>query len=106
MADYTPPLYDDIELNFTEGGYIPGEMNFNFAPEGPGYRILAGTSNSFVAIWADPSAGLNSGRFYVSAADAMSVVDLENKQLRESYLTTGADALISNDVVDINITGA
>lgn len=64
------------------------------------YSMIFGNSNNFVAIWADPDANLENGKFYVSTKNSLSIIDLEGKQLHAAY-----NNLIGVDVVDLNVTG-
>lgn len=64
------------------------------------YNIIFGSNNNFVAIWADPSASLENGKFYVSTSSSLSIIDLENKQLSAVY-----SDLDGANVVDLNVTG-
>ena len=52
------------------------------------YRILAGTSQNFVAVWAEADANIENSRMYVASAGtgaAFSVINLESKTLFDSY---------------------
>jgi len=92
-------------FNFTEGGYIPNNYNFNFYTPVITYDVLAGTSNNFTAIWADPTASLSTGKFYVASPAVFSIVN--DTVLIDYYTTThkGAanETLEQNDIKDINI---
>jgi len=94
------------DFNFTEGGYVPSS-NFNFVSPFFTYSILAGVTNEFVAIWADPDASLTSGKFYAATADAMSVVNTADNSLYDAYSKNlpgrANEVLTSNDIVDINV---
>ncbi len=113
MADYTAPIMSEIPFDFDSGGYAApsfGEVPFRFNPLPSQLKyILAGTSNNFVAIWADATANLTNGKMYVSAQDAFSVVDLGDIALEDYYTEThagrGGESLESNDIVDINVGG-
>lgn len=95
-------------FDFTEAGYTPG-YDFNFGSVVEVYNILKSLTNNFTAVWADPSATLESGRFYVSSSSSFSVVDADNPSIYDWYTQThegrGNEALDSNDSVDINIGG-
>lgn len=73
------------------------------------YSILKSLTNNFTAVWADPSAGLESGRFYVSSSSSFSVVDAEEPNVYDWYTQThegrGDEVLDSNDSVDISVGG-
>jgi len=92
-------------FNFTEGGYIPDSYDFDFGLDIHIYNVLAGASNNFTAIWADPTASLSTGKFYVASPAAFSIID--NTLLVDYYTTTfggrANETLIQNDIKDINI---
>lgn len=101
MADFD---FIQRKLTFPE----PDEVNFDFGAGA--YRFIAGQSNIFSAIWADPTAGKDVGKFYVASQGdgaAFSVVDLKLKVLYDWY-TTGVkgranQTLKQNDPKDIVI---
>ena len=103
-----------IDFNFKYPGYSPpGNLDIKFNFLKPGLKILAGTSQSFVAVWADPTANIMTDKLYVASSGpgaALSVVDLANERLIDSYLIDKAgnygELLESEDVVDINISSA
>lgn len=95
-------------FDFTESGYTPTSYDFNFyTPLAPvvTYTVLAGTSNNFTAIWADPTTGLSTGKIYIASSAVFSIVD--STILVDYYTTTHSGAtnevLDQNDIVDINI---
>ena len=94
------------DFNFTEPGYVPS-YDFDFESPFFTYSILAGGTNEFVAIWADPDASMTNGKFYAATADALSVVDITNNSLRDAYSENlpgrANEVLTSNDIVDINV---
>ena len=67
---------------------------------------LYGTDN-IVAIWADPTSGLNNGKEYISTSDSFNVVNLETNIVEdyytEIYAGKAGEKLLGNDVVDINV---
>ncbi len=93
------------DFDFTESGYIPISYDFDFYTPIASYTILAGTSNNFTAIWADPTTSLTTGKIYIASSSAFSIVD--STVLVDYYTTThsgGAnEALNQDDIVDINI---
>ena len=97
------------DFNFTEGGYVPGNLNFDFSPPPTSYSVLKGTSNNFVAIWADLDAGLNNGKMYIGSFGDFQVVKLDDQTIYDWYSTTrvgrGNESLDANDIVDTNVTG-
>ena len=108
---YTPPAANEANFNFDSSGYSPSSptaADFDF---GAGfYYILAGTSNIFTAIWADPDASLTQGKFYALSSGpgiALSIVNLDTKDLDNRYTQTlagrGNETLIATDSVDLNI---
>lgn len=101
-------------FNFTESGYISSN-DFNFESPISAYNILAGTSSDFVAIWADPTANIETAKVYISTTGegaAFSVVNLNQKTLVDSYMIdkegSFGESLEGENVVDINVskTGA
>jgi hypothetical protein len=96
-------------FNFIEVNYV-STNDFNFGQSFVIYKILAGTSNNFVAIWADPTANLNTAKFYVGTTGvgaAFSAVDLQHKVLYDSYTISDGgqnkEPLEREDIVDINV---
>lgn len=108
---YRPPSPDDADFNFEIEGYIPSlplVADFDFS-EGVHF-VLAGTSNIFTAIWADPDAGAAGGKFYALSwgpGAALSVVDISNEELYDRYTQTlmgrGNEVLADDDTVDLNV---
>jgi hypothetical protein len=97
-------------FDFTESGYFPDSYNFNFVSSVFTFNVLAGLSNYFTAIWADPDANINnSKKMYVTSAAAFSVVTLDELSpvLVDYYTTThfgaGNEVLEQEDIKDINI---
>lgn len=95
-------------FTFTESGYIPpdGDVIFQFGQVVITHRILKGDSNNFVAIWADDTAGYDSGKFYVATQGSFCVVDGSVPSIYDCYTETmvgrAQESLDSNDIVDIN----
>lgn len=96
------------DFDFTEGGYVPSS-SFNFGGGVFVYSVLKGVLNYFSSIWADPDAGLDTGKMYVASQGtgaAFSIVDLSLNTVVDYYTTThiGAanEALIAEDIVDLN----
>lgn len=95
------------DFDFTESGYSPS-YDFNFgSTQQINFYLLAGATNSFVAIWADPTASLTNGKMYVSSESAFSVVKMDDDTLYDYYTTThkgrGNETLESDTVKDINV---
>jgi len=92
------------DFNFVDSGYV---VSYDFHFRSPYHSILAGTSNNFIAIWADPDASMTNGKFYASTADATSVVNTADSSLYDAYTQTragrGNETLNSDDIVDINV---
>lgn len=113
MADeYIPSTADDANFNFDiSAGYTPEPplaADFNFALGI--YRILAGFSNIFTAIWADTDAGLGNGKMYVlswGSGTALSILNLEEKELYDHYTQDfggrAEETLTDTDTVDLNV---
>jgi hypothetical protein len=97
-------------FNFSRSGYAATPpYSFNFGEFIGVYNVLKGTSNNFVAIWADANAGLSSGKFYVASEAAFNVINLPTSAVVDYYTETragrGGEFLESDDIVDINIGG-
>jgi hypothetical protein len=95
-------------FNFTNDDYV---SNNDFSFNSYSYKILSGASLNYNAIWADPNANVNSGRFYIATTGsgaALSVVDLQRNIVVDAYSMSikgaGNEFLDKEDVVDINIT--
>ena len=106
------PLTGQVEglpdnFNFSESGYV-ASSNFNFGSDIQRvFSLLAGTSNNFIAIWADSSASLTNGKMYVSSSGAFSIVNLDDDVLYDCYTISrkgrGNELLESDTVLDISI---
>lgn len=100
-------------FNFLDWGYSYTTWSggvYNFNPAYITYNILAGTSNSYIAIWTDSDANISNAKMYVSSTglgSALSVIDLSNDTLIDSYnISYGGqndETLDREDVVDINV---
>ncbi len=92
-------------FDFTESGYTPTSYDFNFYTLVYAYTVLAGTSNNFTAIWADPTTSLTTGKIYIASPAVFSIVD--SAVLVDYYTTThsgaGNESLNQDDIIDINI---
>ena len=67
---------------------------------------LAGTSENFTSIWAEPDAGISSGRFQVASRGlgaALSIMNIDDNTLYDYYNTTTASGR-ANEVLDSNKT--
>jgi hypothetical protein len=97
MTDFdfiTPRTTEEATLTFDFGAGVQ--------------RILAGLSNNFVGIWADPTAGSASGMVYflsTGTGAALSIVDMETKLLYDRYTKDlkgrANESLDQEDPVDI-----
>ena len=100
-------------FNFLETDYSAPTWSgsaYDFMPTYIERLVLSGYSNNFVAIWADANANIHNAKMYVSSAgsnSALSVINLFNKVLIDSYSTTvsgqNKELLEYDDIVDINI---
>ena len=113
MADqYSPPVADNGDFNFDLAGYTPKQSlaaDFDFALAI--YRVLAGFSNIFTAIWADSNAGRANGKLYTLSwgpGVGLSILDLETKSLYDQYTQTyggrAEETLIGNGTRDLNVS--
>lgn len=92
-------------FNFTESGYIPGDLDFNFGadptPEIDYYYVLKGTSNNFSSVW------VSNNKMYVSSSNTLTVIDLLTNTLYDWYDQTQVgrsnESLDHDDVVDITV---
>jgi hypothetical protein len=112
MAEqYIPPSADDADFNFDVAAYQPSSplaADFDFALAV--YYALAGFSNIFTAIWADPNTGRNNGKLYTLSwgpGTALSVLDLSNKVLYDYYTNNSSgrvnETLANTDTRDLNV---
>ena len=69
---------------------------------------LAGTSENFISIWAEPDADISSGRFQVASRGtgaALSIININDNTLYDYYTTTVSgranEALESNKTTDL-----
>ncbi len=94
-------------FNFTESGYVPGNLDFSFGTFVSIYFVLKGTSNNITSIWADSNAGLDSGKVYTSTSKTLNIINLQTNSISDYYTQThfgsDNDVLNSDDVVDINV---
>ena len=84
------------------------EVNFDFGTSS--HSVLAGTSNIFTAIWADPTASRTTGKLYVTSygnGAAFSILDLKLRLLYDRYTTSvkgrANEVLLQDDPKDIII---
>ena len=103
-------------FNFTESGYTPDSYDFDFGAV-PAvsfiYSILSGTNRNFIAIWADPTANINTGKVYASTSGegaSFFIIDLLNKVLYSTYTINNkgafGESLDQENIVDINVNSA
>ena len=97
-------MYD---FEFNEAGYNPNEViSFNFGEIGVTYYYVLNGSENITSIWADLSAGPNSGKFYAASSSTLNIIDIESNSLYDWYTQThigrAEESLDSNDIVDIN----
>jgi hypothetical protein len=82
-------------------------LDFDFAPIGTFYGFILKGSSNLTSIWADPSAGINKGNFYLASSGTVSVINSSTRSLYDFYSTTQAgraqETLDSSNVVDINV---
>ena len=106
MADIPLGILEFDELFAPAGA---GE-DFDFDPDAAAgiFRLLAGTSTEFVAIWAEPNASQTNGRFHTASAGtgaALSVIDIATSVLYDYYSTTVSgrahEALESDNIIDL-----
>ena len=101
---------DNSDFDFTEVSDSSSTYNFEFDEVVSIFTIFKGTSNFFNAIWADPKASLNSGKFYAGRQNDLSIINNNNRQvtLEDYYSKTSRgrseDSLNSEDIIDINVT--
>jgi len=112
MAEaYSPPEANNANINFDIAGYSPPEGNqadMDFALSV--YYVLAGFSNIFTGIWADPDASLTNGKVYTMSwgpGTALSVLNLDDKRLYDHYTQNyggrAEETLTNNDTRDLNV---
>lgn len=100
------PDFDFIQEKFQ----FPTSLEVNFDFGASSFKVLAGQSNIFTAIWASPTASRTSGKLYVASQGtdpAFSILDLDVKILYDRYTTTtkgrANQALKQEDPKDIVI---
>jgi len=99
------------DFNFTEEDIWTGSFDFDFGSQVTIYRLINGINNSFNSIWADSSASLTSGAFYVGRQNDLTIISNNNGQVAVkdyySFTQKGAsgDTLEAEDMVDINVVG-
>ena len=95
-------------FNFTESGYVPDSYDFNFSPGYFRYNILSDVGDNFVAVWADPTANINTAKVYVGSSISFFVIDLEKKALYDTYTLSKkgsfGESLDQENLVDINVS--
>jgi len=71
-----------INLTFTAEDLDTGDIiyDFNFGDFVFTFPILRSLSNYHTAIWCDPDASLNNGRFYVTDKHSLTIVNNKNGQ--------------------------
>ena len=112
MAEaYNPPEATDADMNFDIAGYSPppatdADMDFALAV----YYVLAGFSNIFTGIWADPNASRTNGKMYALSwgpGTALNILNLDEKRLHDHYTQTyggrAQETLTDRDGVDLNV---
>jgi hypothetical protein len=97
-------------FDFVKSGYVPDSYDFDFNAGYFIYNILSGLNKNFVAIWADLTVNINTGKIYVGTTGTNAsffVIDLKNKVLYDSYNLTKVggfnESLDREDIVDINV---
>ena len=94
-------------FNFIESGYVPDNYDFNFSAGYFRYNILSGVGDNFIAIWADPTANLDTAKVYVGSPVSFFVIDLEKKALYDIYTVSKkgsfGESLDQENIVDINV---
>lgn len=100
-------------FNFTETEYVPNSYDFNFSIPLPIYNILSGINKNFTGIWADPTAGVDIGKIYVSTngeGASFFIIDSEKKALYDVYTInyegSFGESLDQENIVDINVNSA
>ena len=121
MADFNFPITgtssfdfgltgDYTNLNFTEISSGESSYDFEFGQGIFIFELLKGTSNSFYSVWADETASLTNGRFYIGRTNDLTIIKNTNSQviIEDYYSTTEKgktnETLSYTDVIDINVT--
>lgn len=99
-------------FNFSESGYVSNNYDFNFSLGYFIYNILPGINKDFIAVWADPTANINTAKVYVGTTDTNAsffVIDLEQKVICDLYTLNQVgrfnEFLDREDIIDINVGG-
>jgi hypothetical protein len=102
---------DFSNFTFTEISTGDSSYDFDFGAVSNITRILFGSNNNFNSIWADPTASLTNGRFYVGRPEDLHTLSRNGEQVSvENYFSKTVagstnDTLDSDDSVDINVVG-
>ena len=80
------------DFNFIQDRFeLPSAIVVNFEFGSTAFYILAGTSNTFSAVWATPMASRTSGKLYITSygdGAAFNVLDLGVKLIYDRYTTS------------------
>lgn len=102
---------DFSNFTFTEISTGDSSYDFEFGSNSGVVRILFGSSNNFNSIWADPTASLTNGRFYVGRPEDLHILNRKGEQVSiENYFSKTVagstnDTLNNDESVDINVVG-
>lgn len=96
-----------INFNFNESGYDNTALyNFNFGAAEAVYYYVFKDTPDFTSVWADATAGTDTGKVYIASQDHLYVIDLNTHTLYDWYSTTRAgraEETLNNDIIDINV---
>lgn len=71
------------------------------------YSLTLGDNANYVGIWADPLAGLHSGKFHLSTQDSLFIIDLKDKVLYDRYTQTikgrANEFLEQDNIIDFTV---
>ena len=104
---FTPVEY--INYNFTDDNTAPEEISYNFDFDFSAAILYILKENNFNSIWCDPKASLTNGRFYISSEKDLTIINVNNNQVRiEDYfsktvLGSTNETLEKEDIADITI---
>ena len=105
---FSPIEYENY--NFTDANLPPEEISYDFDFDFSAVVFYVLKGNNFNSIWCDPKASLTNGRFYISSEKDLTIINVNNNQVRiEDYfsktiLGSTNETLEKEDIADITIS--
>jgi hypothetical protein len=90
MADFNfGQSGETLDFNFITVSDTSNEYDFNFGSGSKVFYIFLGSSNNFNNIWADKTASLYSGTFYVGRKEDLTIIkNYEEEAVISNYFST------------------